>query len=72
MPLLRLAVTARRHQRALRLLAGLIVMAALFAMLLSAVEPVHAHGCGDAQTSASSAEDRLPAPADARPPAGRR
>lgn len=34
----------RRHPRTLRVLAGLLVMAALFAVLLSAAAPSHAHG----------------------------
>ena len=46
MPLIRFAVAVRRHPRAWRLLGGLLVMAALFALLLSAAEPVH--GCGTA------------------------
>ena len=41
MPLIRLALTVRRHPRAWRLLAGVVVMIMLFAMLLSAVEPAH-------------------------------
>ena len=39
MPLLQLALTVRRHPRAWRLLAGVVVMIMLFTMLLSAVEP---------------------------------
>ena len=42
MPLLRLALTVRRHPRAWRLLAGIVVMIMLFTMLLSAVEPAQA------------------------------
>lgn len=44
MPLIRLALTVRRHPRAWRLLAGVAVMGMLFAMLLSAVEPAHGRG----------------------------
>ena len=44
MPLIRLALTVRRHPRAWRLLAGVVVMGMLFAMLLSAVEPAHGRG----------------------------
>ena len=44
MPLIRLALTVRRHPRAWRLLAGVVVMTLLFAMLLSAVEPAHGRG----------------------------
>ena len=76
MPLIRLAVAVRRYPRALRLLAGLIVMIALFATLLSAADPVHARGCGDARACASSGGLRpllrAEAPGADRPPAGRR
>ena len=62
MPLIRLAVAVRRHPRALRLLAGLGVMIALFATLLSAAEPAHAPVVGDVRAEASSGRHRAPAP----------
>ena len=63
MPLIRFAFAARRHPRAWRLLGGLLVMAALFALLLSAAEPVH--GC---DTASQGQADAQPSPAA---PAGR-
>ena len=54
MPLIRLALTARRHPRAWRLLAGVAVMALLFAMLLSAVEPAHGQAGGPATAAAGT------------------
>ena len=61
MPLIRFAIAARRHPRAWRLLGGLLVMAALFALLLSAAEPVHGCGTapeGQAQLSAVASDGR--------------
>ena len=69
MPLIRLAVAVRRYPRALRVLAGLVVMVALFATLLSAAEPAHARGVGGVRAEASSGRHRVPAPA-AAPAAG--
>ena len=61
MPLIRFAIAARRYPRAWRLLGGLLVMAALFALLLSAAEPVHGR-CpaseGQAQRSPTTSDGR--------------
>ena len=67
MPLLRLALTVRRHPRAWRLLAGVAVMGMLFAMLLSAVEPAHGRGIHcPINTTADATEDAPPAGAATR------
>ena len=67
MPLIRLALTVRRHPRAWRLLAGVVVMIVLFAMLLSAVEPAHGQGIhcpvgapGDATPAGAATRYRPP------------
>ena len=59
MPLIRFAFAARRHPRAWRLLGGLLVMAALFALLLSAAEPVH--GCDTAPQGLAQPSSAAPA-----------
>ena len=77
MPLIRLALTARRHPRVWRLLAGIVVMALLFATLLSAVEPAHGQACAAASVVGASNRGRpplrpgptVPAP-DSRPACG--
>ena len=71
MPLIRLALTVRRHPRAWRLLAGVLMMIMLFAMLLSAVEPAHGRGIHcpvDATVDATedATEDATPAGAATR------
>ena len=67
MPLIRLALTVRRHPRAWRLLAGVVVMSMLFAMLLSAVEPAHGRGIHcPVYTTVDATEDATPAGAATR------
>ena len=62
MPLIRLALTVRRHPRAWRLLAGVAVMGMLFAMLLSAIEPAHGRGIHcPVDTTVHATEDATPA-----------
>ena len=61
MPLIRFAAAVRRHPRAWRLLGGLLAMAALFALLLSAAEPVH--GCDTASEGQAQAQPSSAAPA---------